>query len=67
MAYVNDCKWSCSGCGKTFTAYGSEADTLAAIKAVQGRHAKAHADAMRVVARLGLTEDHPADSRRKSA
>jgi hypothetical protein len=59
MAYVNDCKWSCSGCGKTFTAYGSEADTLAAIKAVQVRHAEMHRKATVTLARLGLTEDHP--------
>jgi hypothetical protein len=67
---VSSDRWSCPQClpgSGTVVVSGSQADTLAAIKAVQQRHTEMHRKNTITLARLGLAESHPADSRRKSA
>lgn len=60
-------RWSCDRCppgSGTFVAVGTQADTAAAIRAVQTRHAEAHRRAATVLGRLGLPESHPKRKRK---
>lgn len=63
MTWTEAGRWTCphASCGNTFTCYGSEHDTAAAIQAVQQRHGKAHREAAVLSARLRKTNvDRPA-------
>lgn len=63
-------RWTCPRClpgSHTFTAYGSDGDTKAAIKAVQERHRDLHQAEAVTLTRLGLGESHPPRRRKKAA
>lgn len=52
MTYIEPGKWTCPSpdCGRTVVITGTDADTRAAIHAVQRRHATAHRPARRTAA-----------------
>lgn len=49
-------RWTCPDCQRTVVVNGSQADTRAAIAAVQTRHATGHRRAAEVLGRLGLPD-----------
>lgn len=70
MSVTDPAKWTCPhpDCRRrTITVYASEPDQRAAIEAIQRRHAKAHAEAAAILARLGLPTPIPRTQRRKKA